>query len=55
MKNCTSFGTFVENSGKCLFWHYGLELSFVYKTVSQISLNLFCSGDKELLSEFLRK
>ena len=25
------------------------------KTVSQISFNLFCSGDKELFSEFLRK
>ena len=28
-------------SGKRLFWHYRLQLSFVYKTVSQISLNLF--------------
>ena len=37
-----------------LFWHYRLQLSFVYKTVSQISFNLFCSGDKRLLSEFLQ-
>ena len=28
---------------------------FVYKTVSQISFKLFCSGDKRLLSKFLRK
>ena len=42
-------------SGKRLFWHYCLQLSFVYKTVSQISFNLFWSGDKRLLSEFLRK
>ena len=28
---------------------------FVYKTMSQISFKLFCSGDKRLLSEFLRK
>ena len=41
--------------GKCLFWHYRLQLSFIYKTVSQISFNLFWSGDKRLLSEFLRK
>ena len=41
-----------------LFWHFGIclfQLSFVYKTVSQISLNLFCSGDKRLLSEFFPK
>ena len=41
--------------GKRLFWYYSLQLSFVYKTVSQISFNLFWSGDKTLLSEFLRK
>ena len=28
---------------------------FVYQTVSQISFKLFCSGNKRLLSEFLRK
>ena len=28
-------------SWKRLFWHYGLQLPFVYKTVSQISFNLF--------------
>ena len=41
--------------GKTFIWHYYLQLSFVYKTVSQISFKLFCSGDKRLLSEFLRK
>ena len=40
-------------SGKCLFWHYCLQVSFIYKSVSQVSLNLFCSGDKRLLSETL--
>ena len=42
-------------SGKRLFWHYYLQLSFIYKTLSQISFKLFCSGDKRLLSEFIRK
>ena len=28
-------------SEKSLFWHYYLQLPFVYKTVSQISLNCF--------------
>ena len=42
-------------SGKRLFWHYRLQLSFVYKTLSQISFNLLCSRDKRLLLEFLRK
>ena len=41
-------------SGKRLFWHYRLQLSFVYESVSQIFFNLFCSGDKRLLSEFFR-
>ena len=41
--------------GKRLIWHYHLQLSFVYKAESQISFNFFCSGDKRLLSEFLRK
>ena len=41
--------------GKRLFWHYYLRLSFVSKIVSQISLRLFCSRDKRLLSEFLWK
>ena len=40
---------------KRLFWHYCLQLSFFYKIVSQIFLNLFFSGDKKLLSGFLRK
>ena len=42
-------------SRKPLFWHYSLQLSLVYKTMSQISFKLFCLGDKRLLSEFLRK
>ena len=42
-------------SGKPLFWHYYLQLSFVYKTVSQISFKLLCLIDRRLLSEFLRK
>ena len=42
-------------STKRLFWYYYLQLSFVYKTASQISFTLFCSGDKRLWSEFLRK
>ena len=41
-------------SRKCLFWHC-LQLSFAYKTLSQISFNLFCSGDNRFLSELLRK
>ena len=36
-------------------WHYFLQLSFVYKTMSQISFSFFCLGDKRLLSEFLWK
>ena len=39
--------------GKLLFWHYYLQLSFVYKIVSHISFKLFCLGDKKLLSDFL--
>ena len=31
-----------------LYWHYCLQLSFVYKTVCPISFKLFCSGDKRL-------
>ena len=42
-------------SGKRLFWYYYLQVSFVYKTVSQIFLKFLCPGDKKLLSEFLRK
>ena len=42
-------------SGKRFFWHYYLQLSFVYKSLAHISFILFCSGDKMLLSEFPRK
>ena len=35
-------------SGKRLFWHYCLQLSFVFKSVSQKSFSLFCLGDKGL-------
>ena len=41
--------------GKHLFWHYYHQLSFVYKTGSQISFKFFCSGDERVLSEFLSK
>ena len=41
--------------GKRLYWHYRLQLSFVYKTVSQIFLKLFCWGDKRLSLKFFRK
>ena len=41
--------------GKTLFWHYYLQLSFIYKNLSQISFKLLCSGHKRLLSGFLRK
>ena len=42
-------------SGKRLLWYCRLQLSFVYKMGSQTSFNLFWSGGKRLLSEFLRK
>ena len=35
-------------SGKRLFWHYCLQLSFVFKSVSQKSFSLFYLGDKGL-------
>ena len=41
--------------GKRLFCHYPLQLSFMYTIVSEISFNLFWSGDKRLLSESLRR
>ena len=40
---------------KTLFWINCLQLPFVCKTLSQISFKLLCSGDKRLLSEFLKK
>ena len=59
LQKCTSFE---EQEGiryiifrKTFILVYYLQLSFVYKTMSQISFKLFCSGDKRLLSEFLRK
>ena len=58
LKKCCSFeeqkGTrYIWGNVYC--WDYCLKLSFVYKTVSQISFNLFCLGNKNILSEFLRK
>ena len=41
--------------GKCLFWRYCLQLSFIYRIVSRIFLYLFCSGDKRISSDFMRK
>ena len=35
-------------SGKLLFLHYYLQLSFVCKTISQLSFKLFYSGDNEI-------
>ena len=35
-----------------LCWHNYIQLSFVYKTVSQISFKLFCLAVKRLLSGF---
>ena len=58
LKKCSSFERakrYKIYSRKRLLWYYRLQLSFVYKTVSQIYSNLFCSGDKSLLSEFFRK
>ena len=42
-------------SWKHLFWHHRLQLSFVYKNMSQIYFKLFCSGDQRLLLDFFRK
>ena len=36
-----------------LYWHYRLQLFFVYKPMSQISFKLFSLGEKRLLWEFL--
>ena len=36
-------------------WFYRFQQSFFYETASRISLNLFCLGDKRLLSNFMRK
>ena len=40
-------------SGKHFFKHYCLQLSFIYKTMSQISFNLFWLGDKGFYQSFL--
>ena len=42
-------------SRKCLFWHGRLQQSLFYKIVFQIFFNLFRSGDKRLLSDFMGK
>ena len=58
LKKCTNFeeqkGTKYIR-GEQLCWHNSLQISFAFKSVSQISFKLFCSGDKMLLSEFLWK
>ena len=58
LKKCTNFeeqkGTKYIR-GEQLYWHNSLHISFAFKSVSQISFKLFCSGDKMLLSEFLWK
>ena len=53
LKKCTSFEE--QKSTRYIWKNLYLPLSFVYKTVTQISFKLFCSGDKKILSEFLRK
>ena len=52
LKKCTSFE---ELKGTwCIRWNF-FQLSFVHKTLPQISFNMFSSEDKTLLSEFLKK
>ena len=51
MKKCCSFeeqksARYIRE--KSFIWHYCLQLSFVCKTVSQISFKLFCLGYKRL-------
>ena len=41
--------------GKRLFWHYHLQQSLFYITMSQIYFNLFRSRNKRFLSVFMRK
>ena len=41
-----------ENLKKCINFE---EQKGIFKTLSQISFKLFCSGDKRLLSEFFQK
>ena len=58
LKKCTSFEEQKGRryiGGNVYFSIYCLQLSFLYKIMSQISFNLFCSGDKRLSSEFLSK
>ena len=58
LKKCTNFEDQKSTRyirGEHLYWHYRLQLSFVYKIMSQIFFKLFSSGDKMILSEFLRK
>ena len=58
MKNCTSFAEqkrYTVYSGKRLIWHYCLQLSFFYKTMSRISINLCRSGNQRHLLDFMRK
>ena len=40
---------------KRLFLHYRLQLFFVYKTLRQICLSLFCLGYNRILLEFVKK
>ena len=53
LQNCVSdFFSCLSSTKLCPRF---LQLSLVYKTVYQISFNLLCSGNKRLLSQFLRK
>ena len=40
--------------GNGLLWYCFLELSFVYKIVSQFLFNLLCFSDKRFLSKFMK-
>ena len=57
-KNLKKYTSFEEQKLQGIlgnfFGEFCLQLSFIYKTMFQ-NFNLFCSGDKRLLSEFLRK
>ena len=58
LKKCANFKEqkrYKVYSRERLYWHYRLQHSFVYKSLSQISFKLFCSGDKRLLSDIILK
>ena len=54
LKKCASFEE-QKGTGKRSFWHYCVHLSLFIRPCLRSCFNLFCSGDKRFLSEFLRK